>query len=136
MVRNQRTKFVKFDNRKVQIRWRVRQRIEERELCLDLRLHARDKSRIALQVKRHNDGAAQQTSKETRNPFRTVLSPQQDKISFLDPARFQLARESKGSHRNPFVRPTRNSQPAPARECSFAAARNEITEVTGDSRTY
>src|SRR6266550_7169006 len=126
MVRNQRTKFLECDNRKVQIRWRARQRIKERELCLDLRLHAGDESRIALQVKRDNDGAAQQTTKETRDPFRAVLRPQQDTISFLDPARFQLARELKGGHSNPFVRPTRNSQPALPRECSFAAARDEI----------
>src|SRR5262249_26451588 len=81
----------------------VRIGISNQKTRIDLLLDACDKSLIALQVKGHDDDAAQQAAKETRYPLSTVLRAQQHALTFADAARFQLACELIGSSSGPLV---------------------------------
>src|SRR5437762_10973512 len=109
MLRNVRLNLVQRQNRQISICTRASYRVTEREFCANLFLHFCDEWGVTLNLKRHDDDAAQQTAKEACDPLRTILRPEQNTIAFPNPAGFQFARELISHFRDSFIRPTRRS---------------------------
>src|SRR5215467_1693260 len=86
-------KPAKIQHGDVHVSERTSDIVTNQKLCGDLCLYSTDQRLVALHIQRHHDYAAEQTAKETRNPFGTVRGPQQYSIGFPDAAYLEFARE-------------------------------------------
>src|SRR5262245_12826061 len=102
--------------------------VGKQEFCGDLLLHALDKIRRRLQVERHYNSAAQQTSIERRDPFRTILGPEEHSVADADLTRFKFTSKLKCSSSQPCVGPSCSSQSTPVSDRRLVAMRDTVIE--------
>src|SRR2546422_7950676 len=99
---------------------------EQKQSGLDLSPRAINEIRRALLVERNRDRAAQQAAEERRDPFGTVLAPENDAIAFAYATRFKLARKLTGRSRKPPVRPACDAQALLTRDRDLVRMRQSL----------
>src|ERR1043165_2492807 len=125
-----------FKSAKCQARDRNLCLFGEQELRGNLLLHTLDKIRRRFEIEWHYNSAAEQTAVERRDPFRTILAPEEHAIAGADPTRFEFASKLNCGRSQTRVGPSRGSQPTPVRDSGLRAVRDTVVEKSNQRVTH
>src|SRR5215475_1534108 len=101
---------------------------EQKQFSFDMSLRSIDEIRALRLIDRNRDCAAQHTDEKRRDPFRTVLAPENDAVAFAYAARFKLARELTGCPRKRLISPAPHAQAALSRDGDLARTRQSLIQ--------